>query len=106
MIVIYGLIQLFPLSISSQCNLDLNWRYQSVRLVILRDDIHGETYFHKYLCFNLVSELFIPPLSTQTICVALSVFSLLGCMFVSPLLSTELLIVTDGYTESPLFPGR
>jgi len=48
---------------------------------------------------------FLP--STQTICVTLSGFPLLVCIFVSPLLSTELIIVTDGYTgESPPFPGR
>jgi len=51
-----------------------------------------------------VRRYFLP--STQTICVALSGFPLLVCMFVSPLLSTELIIVTDGYAESSPFPGR
>jgi len=51
-----------------------------------------------------------PGLSTQTICAALSGFSLFVCVFVSLLLFIELIfcdpiMIIDGYAESPLSPG-
>jgi len=71
--------------------------------------VHGKTYFHKYLCFNLADPCRNGDISYQTICVSLSGFSLLVCVFVS-LLFIELILcdpimIIDGYAESPLSPG-